>query len=765
MNLFKKLILPLLLLPILFFAASNIQKASAQIQAPHDINVNYILIDKNGNFSKDLGEVCYTGSIQNLKIGSTNTTWTNRKADCALPASRQTRQFTTSTKIPVSILLGNSNYTVTGIKYSDTSTGGAIKQTAGGAVSLDISSKNANVYYFIKPKTPAPEPTCNKDPEFKVTDAKNLKNPDRTVYNLSLKNNDDTGCPATIFDLDTIDLPSGWTTPFTSGGTTNEKIFVQLAAKQTNSSLTLKVQPTANATAKSYPFKIQAVDRSKPASKAVISRTYTVTNETKAPSKAPTKAPTKPPSSSCDTNPPALTVTDPTNKTRSGVAGTTKSYTLKVTNKDTGSNCPARTLVLSKEKLPSDKWTGSFSANNFSLAKGTSKEITFKVTSPTTATTGEKNISVGVKKQQGALVQQALTYIVTPKNSTTTPTKAPTNPPATLTKAPTTPPTSCTRKAPTTVITQDKKAVKPNGTIIYSVTLTNNDTTPCADKKLKLSTTLPNDKWKSTFSKNDLSMKAGTKIAFKLTIDSPNNATLGTKDIKLVVKNNEGTALLTQPLSFIVSENPGTVSPPITPPISEPVTPPPGQALLNFILGLDGIGTTERINIGGNKNPDQTEKILTVQLRNPLNNEIVWDSGLTTFIYDSGKEKYVKSLDLPSSVSNGTYNVFVYGAPYISRRYPVSVNVAKGQATNLNSPQFYMVAGNIDDEGQSKDFIDIRDYNVLMSCSIFSKDTTVCDSNVNFLINSDLNSDGIVDQSDYTLWLKEKSKQKGDLPE
>lgn len=806
MNLFKKILLPLILLPILFFVASNIHQAHAQTSFTC---VNSGVLTSTGIVNSNPTNKVYTVKLKNrapsactftLSV-SPKTGWTflfhpvGNEAT-TLPSNNLTvsanseKEFKVRATPPTSVLntpgdyqfrvrispSAQSEYEDLGYKVpaptykitlksyldeNDSSTAQASEECKGSAIvkitqNGTLKATKTTVCPFGNPvvytsNSSAAYLTMTAPTGFKITGLQVKDNGESTFTTLKNASTATTRGNATI----QIGLKST-----TSGGGTNTDACdtdAQCKTKNANkpacknpgtNTSTCVVCTTGNTTACNANQKCE--------NNTCVAKDTTGGGGSGGGTTA------------CNANPPGLSVTEPTNKTRSGLAGAEKQYTLKVLNKDTG-DCPARTMVLSKESMPSDKWSGSFSANNFSLAKGASKEITFKVTSPNTASTGEKTISVGVRKsaQTTAQVKQALIYIVQPKNPISPGVSNP------ISKNPSNPPTTCQRNTPSVVITQDKTAVKPGGTIIYSVTLTNNDTVKCADKNLKLSTKLPNDSWRGTFSKNDLSMKAGTQIAFKLTVDSPNFSTVGNKDVKLVVKNGEGTVLLTTPLSYVISENPGTVSPPISAPISppisgtisQPISQSPTQALLSFVLGLDGIGTTPRINIGGNKNPIETEKNLTVQLRNPLTNAIIFDSGPTTFIYDPAQEKFVKSLDLPSNIANGTYNVLVIGTPYKAKQYPVSVTVTKGQTTNLNSPQFYMIAGNIDDGGESRDYIDLRDYNVLMSCSIFSKDSAACDSNPNFLTNSDLNSDGLVDQSDYTLWLKEKSKQKGDLPE
>jgi hypothetical protein len=72
-----------------------------------------------------------------------------------------------------------------------------------------------------------------------------------------------------------------------------------------------------------------------------------------------------------------------------------------------------------------------------------------------------------------------------------------------------------------------------------------------------------------------------------------------------------------------------------------------------------------------------------------------------------------------------------------------------------------MITGNINDKDQSQNKIDLLDYNVMISCWIYSTNTNACDADPDYITNSDLNGDGQVDQDDYTLLLKEMGSQQG----
>ena len=74
-----------------------------------------------------------------------------------------------------------------------------------------------------------------------------------------------------------------------------------------------------------------------------------------------------------------------------------------------------------------------------------------------------------------------------------------------------------------------------------------------------------------------------------------------------------------------------------------------------------------------------------------------------------------------------------------------------------------LITGNINNLGISENKIDVMDYNILLSCSIYSQDPKACGQDPNYPTYSDLNDDGIVNEDDFTLWLKEVSNQEGIL--
>ena len=101
------------------------------------------------------------------------------------------------------------------------------------------------------------------------------------------------------------------------------------------------------------------------------------------------------------------------------------------------------------------------------------------------------------------------------------------------------------------------------------------------------------------------------------------------------------------------------------------------------------------------------------------------------------------------------------GPQFLTTLYPGSVTINQGAQNNLKSDNFYLITGNINNNNQSENKIDLLYYNVFISCSIYAKSKSVCDQDANYAKYSDLNDDGKVDEDDYTLFLKEYSTQQG----
>jgi len=151
--------------------------------------------------------------------------------------------------------------------------------------------------------------------------------------------------------------------------------------------------------------------------------------------------------------------------------------------------------------------------------------------------------------------------------------------------------------------------------------------------------------------------------------------------------------------------------------------------------------------------------------------EIVYDSTKGDQYY--GKFKATR-LDL-GQTPTGTYTVYVTVASHLTKSLGSMLITTAIDNTVPGDPQG-LIAGDITGDGNTSvvnNQLDINDYNVLISCSIYSKDNhATCDLDKKFLGLSDLEDNGdanglpLVNEFDYNLFLREfaSGKTTGDNP-
>lgn len=103
------------------------------------------------------------------------------------------------------------------------------------------------------------------------------------------------------------------------------------------------------------------------------------------------------PTPTCTPAAPLVSVTGPT---AAVAAGTTQTYTLSLSNRDS-SACAATTFNLARS-VPSG-WTGTLSATSLALSPGATASTTLSVTSPVTAGAGSYGVGVGVSSSAGSV--------------------------------------------------------------------------------------------------------------------------------------------------------------------------------------------------------------------------------------------------------------------------------------------------------------------------------------------------------------------------
>lgn len=177
-------------------------------------------------------------------------------------------------------------------------------------------------------------------------------------------------------------------------------------------------------------------------------------------------------------------------------------------------------------------------------------------------------------------------------------------------------------------------------------------------------------------------------------------------------------------------------------------TPVPGDTILNFTLGLAGVGdggTTTAVDMQGNTNPLHPTRQITVQLYNSQNQLVESPTG--TVNYDSDNGLFTGSIDLGNQFVTGVYTVKLQTPQYLRELVPGIQTITAGQTITL--PEVDFVVGDINGDNQ----INALDYNILMGCYSDLLPATDCNESNNIL--SDLNDDGNVNAIDYNLFLRE----------
>jgi len=180
-------------------------------------------------------------------------------------------------------------------------------------------------------------------------------------YTASLTNMDNAYCGASSFSLGDV-VPSGWT------GTLSPSALS--LAPGAAGSATLSLTSSVTATAASYPATMNISDAASSAHTVSANVAYVVQ------------------AAACARSAPAIAFSP---ASQSGPAGSSLSYTVSVTNKDS-SSCTPSTLALGK-LIPSG-WAATISPATMSLSPGATSGATFVVTSAATAAASTYSIEV-----------------------------------------------------------------------------------------------------------------------------------------------------------------------------------------------------------------------------------------------------------------------------------------------------------------------------------------------------------------------------------
>src|SRR3990167_8075672 len=215
------------------------------------------------------------------------------------------------------------------------------------------------------------------------------------------------------------------------------------------------------------------------------------------------------------------------------------------------------------------------------------------------------------------------------------------------------------------------------------------------------------------------------------------------------------------------TENP-TPTPTPTPTDEPTPTPPPNpNGLIVFAIGLHNLGSTgdsltsNPTQAGSNPDPQtKTRNLEVLFLSNQEQPVATFD---TTILFGNSSAnppdigKFIGILDFNGSLASGDYLIKVRSSGYLWKRIPGgirSINVTSQNTTPLTE----LVSGDINMDNQ----INISDFQIYRSCSIYSRNEGLCNGNQSFRARSDINNDGIVDSIDQTMLQKEMSVRQGD---
>lgn len=191
---------------------------------------------------------------------------------------------------------------------------------------------------------------------------------------------------------------------------------------------------------------------------------------------------------------------------------------------------------------------------------------------------------------------------------------------------------------------------------------------------------------------------------------------------------------------------------------------------LGFTLLLDGVGAAgdnanPTANSLSNKTPLHPQRTLNVQMFDTNNNLVASTSAPIQYTNSSGE--FLGDVGLPGTVSSGDYYVKIQTDRYLRRLIPGIVQVVSNKVTQI--PAVNLVAGDTNNDN----VLNILDYNALLDCGYGDiNPLPISDPNSTFNTSAcqvhqpaqdlDVNDDGIVNSTDYNLFLRELSVQNGD---
>lgn len=182
-----------------------------------------------------------------------------------------------------------------------------------------------------------------------------------------------------------------------------------------------------------------------------------------------------------------------------------------------------------------------------------------------------------------------------------------------------------------------------------------------------------------------------------------------------------------------------------------------GGATLKFSIILDGVGVggdsaNPKANSKSNKNPlVRSFNDFTIMAFDSQNTQEQTTKG--TLNYNESSGKYEGSATL-TNLKGQSHIIKVRVRDHLIKTLPGIQQIASGSAT-YTMPEVNLVAGDINNDN----VIDLLDYNILLGCYSDTSPAKAC--NPDQKASSDLNYDGKVNLTDFTLFERELSVQNG----
>lgn len=195
-------------------------------------------------------------------------------------------------------------------------------------------------------------------------------------------------------------------------------------------------------------------------------------------------------------------------------------------------------------------------------------------------------------------------------------------------------------------------------------------------------------------------------------------------------------------------------------PTNTPIpTPTSNSSETNFSLtiGLHDIGLAgDNANQSsqGNMQPQHAVRKITVIVLDTNDQQINQQTGTISFNTNSGVYSGIVAM---KNLPTGRYLVKLHVDGFLTKLLPGMQAITAGQVTTF--PSIFLINGDITNDNQ----LDILDYNMIVSCFGDKLHSPSCVNPPSPQSQgSDLNDDGVVDGTDYNIFLRELSVQKGD---